>query len=98
MAEITAYFVESAVWLAKTAGRAGYADLSEAFFGGAEAKARSADGSAKLVAMVLAGRAARDREQGKPLRARVRGIHAALAQHEYRAGPHRASRSGRRFC
>jgi glycosyltransferase involved in cell wall biosynthesis len=101
VAEITAYFVESATWIAKTTGRAGYAEVAETFFRDAEAKARSTDGSPMLVAMVLAGRAARDREQGKPLRARVRGMHAKLAQREYRAGRRRASRadngSARRF-
>lgn len=86
MAEITTYFVKSATWLAKTTGRAGYADIAENFFRDAEAKARSRDGSAMLVGMVLAARAARDREQGKPLRARIRGVHAKLAQREYRGG------------
>jgi hypothetical protein len=84
MAEITACFVGSAVWLAKTTGRAGYADLEKALFRDAEAKARSADGSPMLVASVLAGRAARDREQGKPLRARVAGMRANLARRGYR--------------
>jgi hypothetical protein len=94
IAEITAYFVKSAIWLAKTTGRAGYADLAETFFRDAEAKACSKDGSPMLVGMVLAGRAARDREQGKPLRARVRGIHAKLVQREYRARRQRAPRGG----
>lgn len=98
MAEITAYFVESAIWLAKTTSRAGYADLAENFFRDAEVKARSAAGSSVLVGMVLAGRAARDREQGKPLRARVRGLYANLAQHGFRARLRRASRGCRRFC
>lgn len=98
MAEITAGCVKSAVWLAKTTGRAGYNDLAETLFRGAEAKARSADGSPMLVATVLGGRAARDREQGKPIRARFRGMRANLAQRGYRSGRRTASRGGPPLC
>lgn len=78
MAEITTYFVESAAWLAKTTGRAGYASLADTLFRQARESARSQHGSPALVAMVGEARAARDREQGRWLRARIRDVRASI--------------------
>ena len=71
MEEITAYFVQVATWMAKTAGRAGRQAGSDALFGAALDKARSPWGSAELVAAVRRARVQRYREQGRWLRARL---------------------------
>lgn len=79
--EIARYFVETTIWLAKTAERAGYPDLSESLFSRAMEKARSADGSSGLRARVHRARAQRLSEVGRPLRARSRLTIAALCEH-----------------
>src|SRR5205823_10154228 len=70
-AEITAHFVTSTAWLAKTMGRAGYADAAERLFDAAAERARSSSGSLALVAHVHRERARRETEQGHRLRARL---------------------------
>lgn len=67
--EIARYFVETAIWLAKTADRAGYRDLAESLFSRARDKAGSEDGSSDLVARVHRARAQRLSEEGRRLRA-----------------------------
>jgi Glycosyl transferase family 2 len=77
--EITANLVRHATWLAKTSGRAGYADKEEELFAAAAMRARSPSGSRPLLVEVHRDRAARYREQGHRLRAGLERARGALA-------------------
>jgi hypothetical protein len=77
--EITAELVRRAIWLAKTSGRAGYADQEEELFAAAAMRARSPSGSRSLLGEVRRGRAERYREEGRRLRAGLERAREALA-------------------
>lgn len=79
-AEITAELVYAAAWLARTMGRAGYADAQDRLFTQAATWANASSGSAALVASVSRQRARRHAEDGRWLRARVSRARAALAE------------------
>lgn len=79
-AELTASVVESATWLARTTGRAGYPDSARRLFDAAYARARSESGSPALVASVHRSMAHRHAEQGRPLRAKIKAAQARLAE------------------
>jgi hypothetical protein len=79
-AEIATELVRMATWLARTMGRAGYADAEEKLFTQADEWARSRSGSKSLVAYVYRERAGRQAEQGKWLHARFSGVRAIIAQ------------------
>jgi hypothetical protein len=78
--ETTAELVRRATWLAKTTGRAGYVDEERELFAAAAARARSASGSRSLLGEVRRSRAARYREQGRPVRAGLERARSALAR------------------
>jgi hypothetical protein len=78
--QMSAHLVRYATWLAKTSGRAGYADAESELFATAEARARSMSGSRLLIAHVRRGRADRYNEQGRRLRARLERLQAAAAE------------------
>lgn len=79
-AEITKAVVNSATWLARTTGRAGYPDAAAQLFETAYEKARSASGSRELRASVHRSIASRHAEEGRKLRARIKYAQAALAE------------------
>jgi Glycosyl transferase family 2 len=79
-AEITAAFVHSATWLAKTMERAGYQDAANRLWTEASARARSASGSRTLVAAVHRARATRHAERQQPVRAKLEAIRAVVAE------------------
>lgn len=78
--EITSALVHDMAWLAKTMGRADYADTAEELFAAAGAAALSESGSGALVAHVHIQRARRHAEQGQWLRAKLETLRAALAE------------------
>lgn len=78
--EIAAAVVDSATWLAKVMGRAGYAEQAESLLREVEARARSEPDPGALLATVHRARAARRAEQGRPLRARLERGRALLAE------------------
>jgi hypothetical protein len=77
--EITVRLVRQATWLAKTTGRAGYANEEKELFDFAAARARSPRGSHSLLGEVRRARAERYREQGRRLRAGLERARSALA-------------------
>ncbi len=78
--EVTATFVHSATWLAKTMDRAGYTVVAEGLFAEAAGRARSDSGSRALIAFVHRERGRRHAEQGSRLRAKLEMARAALAE------------------
>ncbi|HKH64918.1 MAG TPA: glycosyltransferase [Solirubrobacterales bacterium] len=72
--------VESAVWLAKTADRAGYRDNARELFAVAWRRARAAENRPMLTAKVRRAEQKRAREQGHMIRARLLGLAAAVAE------------------
>lgn len=77
--EITATFVRSATWLAKTMERAGYSDSADQVFADADARARSDSGSSELVAMVQRARTPETLSARQRLRERLAAVRAAIA-------------------
>ncbi len=82
--EITSSLVHRATWLAKTTGRAGYANLAEELFALAGDRARSDSGSQELVAHAHRERARRYAEQRRRLRATLETAKAMLADRRSR--------------
>jgi glycosyltransferase involved in cell wall biosynthesis len=78
--QITSNLVQDAVWLAKTTGRAGYAETADELFRVAASRAGSESGSRALVAQVRRGRAQREAEQGHRLRAQILRARAIAAE------------------
>ncbi len=78
--EITSAIVDSATWVAKAMGRAGYTDEAETLLADAEARARSDPHPGELLATVHRARATRHAEQGRPLQARLQRGRALLAE------------------
>ena len=79
-AEITKAVVDSATWLGRTTGRAGYPEAATQLFATAYERARSASGSAALTASVHRSIAHRHAEQGHRLRAKLKFAQARLAE------------------
>lgn len=77
--EITATLVRSATWLGKTIGRAADAHTADALLALAHDRARSASGSAELVAIVHRARAQRHAEQGRRARSTLERARALVA-------------------
>jgi glycosyltransferase involved in cell wall biosynthesis len=82
--EITSSLVHRATWLAKTTGRAGYANLAEELFAFAGDSARSDSGSQELVTHVHRERARRYAEERRRLRATLETVRAILAGRQSR--------------
>ncbi|HEY2054160.1 MAG TPA: glycosyltransferase [Solirubrobacterales bacterium] len=78
--EITQAIVESATWLGKTTGRAGYPEAATLLFDAAYEKARSASGSRELTASVHRSVGLRHAEQGHKVRANWKFAQARLAE------------------
>ncbi|HEX2392729.1 MAG TPA: glycosyltransferase [Solirubrobacterales bacterium] len=78
--EITAAVIDSATWLARTSGRAGYAGAEAQLIASAYDRARSESGSRALVARVHRSVAHRHAEQGHPIRAKLKAAQARLAE------------------
>jgi glycosyltransferase involved in cell wall biosynthesis len=78
--EIDAAVVDSAVWLAKTMDRAGYAEAAGALFSIAYARARSGSDSPALVASVHRAVGRRHAERGNRFRAKLKAAQAAVAE------------------
>lgn len=76
--------VESAVWLAKTADRAGYRDNARDLFAVAWRRAHAAEKRPILTATIRRAEQKRAREQGQVVRSRLLGLAAAVAD---RRGP-----------
>jgi hypothetical protein len=85
--EITAFFVESATWLARTSARAGYGDIAKALFAMASLEARSEAGSPKLIADVHKARARHLAERGRRFQAKVEAARAVIAARAATARP-----------
>jgi len=88
--EIDREVVEAAVWIAKTAGRAGYEDMARELFAIARRRARKSSQPGSLLATIWGAQAQRLREQGRPLRALPLSLAARV-----RARGERGRRSGR---
>jgi hypothetical protein len=85
--EITAALVGTTTWLAKMMGKAGYARAAEELFAEARRRARSASGSAELVAKVHREHAHRYAEEGRRVRATLETARRLLIRrHGRRAG------------
>lgn len=78
--EISAAIVDSATWLAKTSGRAGYPEAEAALFAAAYDRARSPSGSPELVATVHRSVSTRQAEKGQRVRAKLSAAQARLAE------------------
>lgn len=78
--EITVAIVDSATWLGRTSGRAGYPEAEAALFAAAYERARSDAGSAALVASVHRSVSRRHAERGQRLRAKLRAVQARLVE------------------
>jgi hypothetical protein len=78
--EITAAIVNSATWLGRTSGRAGYLETEAALFASAYERARSDSGSAALVASVHRSVSRRHAERGQRLRAKLKSAQARLVE------------------
>ena len=78
--EITNALVRAAVWLAKTTGRAGYAEAERRLFAEAKERARSPSGSSALVAEVGRARTERYWERDLRFRAWLEAAKTALFQ------------------
>lgn len=79
-AEVARAVVDSATWLARTTGRAGYPEASSQLFDVAYARARSDSGSPALTATVHRSIARRHAEQGHRLRAKLKSAQAAIVE------------------
>src|SRR3954471_12947857 len=79
-AEVTQAVVDSATWLARTTGRAGYPRAASQLFDVAFARARSKNGSPAMAAAVHRSIAHRHAEQGHRLRAKLKAAQAAIAE------------------
>jgi len=77
-AEVDAGVVESAVWLAKTADRAGYRDNARALFATAWRRAKAAEKGRPLRVAIRAAEAKRQRERGRIVPARLLELAAAI--------------------
>ena len=78
--EMSAEFVQLAVWMAKTMSRSGREDKAAELFALAEARARSGSGSRMLLAFVKRQRARRLHEQNRRLAALGADLSARLAE------------------
>jgi glycosyltransferase involved in cell wall biosynthesis len=78
--QITSSLVQDALWLAKTTGRAGYAETADELFRAAASRAGTESGSRTLVAQVRLGRAQREAELGHRLRARILRVRAIATE------------------
>ncbi|HET9185132.1 MAG TPA: glycosyltransferase, partial [Solirubrobacterales bacterium] len=76
--EIDQSVVDSAVWMAKSADRAGYRDTAEELFAVAVERARGSTRKGALRSQILRAKAQRRREQGQLLRAGALAISATL--------------------
>ena len=78
--EIATAIVDSATWLAKLVGRAGYAEQAESLLSEVEARARREPQPGALLATIHRARATRRALQGRPLQARLERGRARLAE------------------
>jgi hypothetical protein len=78
--EVSRGIVDSACWLGRVSGRAGYPETERALFEAAFERARSQTGSPALVAAVHRSAARRHAEQGHRLRARLKAVQAAISE------------------
>jgi hypothetical protein len=79
-AQVDEEVVNSAVWLAKTADRAGYRDNSRELFGIAWRRARASENRRQLSATIRRAEQKRHQEQGHVVRARLHGLAAAVSE------------------
>ncbi|HWC49234.1 MAG TPA: glycosyltransferase [Solirubrobacterales bacterium] len=78
--EVSRGIVNSACWLGRTSGRAGYPETERALFEAAYERARSETGSPALVAAVHRSAARRHAEQGQRVRAKLKAAQARLVE------------------
>jgi hypothetical protein len=79
-AQVDEEVVNSSVWLAKTADRAGYHDNSRELFAVAWRRARAAENRHRLAATIRRAEQKRHQEQGHVVRGRLKGLAAAAAE------------------